>query len=67
MTDTMNGFMRRGDERMNNVERHQKILDEIHDTYIRKNNDYGDSFAQVHREIGIQADLGQICHKWNRL
>ncbi|MGM7685190.1 hypothetical protein ACSVDA_24095 [Cytobacillus sp. Hm23] len=28
-----------------NIQSHKVILDNLHDTYKRKNSDYGDSFA----------------------
>lgn len=31
------------------IDIHQAVLDEMHDLYIRKNADYGDSFAQLRK------------------
>lgn len=33
----------------NKIDIHQDVLDEMHDLYIRKNADYGDSFAQLRK------------------
>lgn len=32
---------------MDKIQIHQEILDEMHELYMRKNADYGDSFAQL--------------------
>lgn len=34
---------------MDKVQIHQQVLDEMHDLYVRKNADYGDSFAQLRK------------------
>ena len=34
---------------MEKTEIHQGILDEMHNLYLRKNADYGDSFAQLRK------------------
>ena len=56
-------------ERMmgNNIEQHKNILDGIHDTYVRKNNDYGNSFTRSFEKYGITASMVRMEDKWNRL
>lgn len=49
------------------TKRHKELMDEMHQTYIAKNQDYGDSFSQAHEEFGSIAGLVQIGHKYNRL
>lgn len=49
-----------------NVELHQKILDEMHDLYKRKNNDYGDSFHLLFQEEGMAAVRIRLGDKLNR-
>lgn len=49
------------------TERHKELMEEMHQTYIVKNQDYGDSFSQAHEEFGYIAGLVQIGHKYNRL
>ena len=49
------------------ADRHKELMDELHQTYVIKNQDYGDSFSQSHEEFGPIAGLVQIGHKYNRL
>lgn len=34
---------------MEKIDIHSEILDEMHDLYVKKNADYGDSFAQLRK------------------
>lgn len=51
---------------MNNVELHEKIINEIHDLYIKKNHDYGDSFHQTFLEEGYAMSRIRLSDKLNR-
>lgn len=46
---------------------HKEICDTIHRTYIKKNADYGDSFARVRREEGAASILVRLKDKLYRL
>lgn len=48
-------------------ELHKNILDEIHDTYIRKNADYGNSFGEQYQEYGLLSALIRLDDKMRRL
>ena len=48
-------------------ELHKQVCDKMHDTYIRKNADYGDSFARVRHEEGQAAILVRLKDKLYRL
>lgn len=48
------------------VQIHKELCKELHDLYIDKNTDYGDSFAQVRDEIP-NAILVRLSDKLNRL
>jgi hypothetical protein len=50
-----------------NTELHKDILNSMHDTYIRKNADYGDSFAQQFSKYGILSALIRLDDKMRRL
>ena len=50
-----------------NVELHQKLCTEIHDLYIRKNHDYGDSFHLLFEEEGFAACRIRLGDKLNRI
>lgn len=43
------------------------LLDELLETYEKKNSDYGDSFKQTHLQFGEIAGLTRISDKLNRL
>lgn len=40
---------------MDNKQQHKEILDTMHDIYVRKNADYGNSFDQTLDEFGLVA------------
>lgn len=46
---------------------YDKAVDELTDTFIKKNADYGDSFDELYRDLGFVSALTQISHKVNRL
>lgn len=52
---------------MNQIEEHKKLVDFVHDVYVRKNHDYGDSFGKSFKKYGIIAALVRMEDKWNRL
>lgn len=49
------------------IKLHNKILNDIHDTYIKKQNDYGDSFGKSFAKRGITSAIVRMEDKWNRL
>lgn len=49
------------------VSRFKEIVEEMADTYERKNNDYGDSFSSSIEKYGYVAGLVRLSDKWNRL
>lgn len=50
---------------MTKVERHGKLCDDIKCLYIRKNHDYGDSFARA-RKVIPHYTLGRLYDKFSR-
>lgn len=44
----------------------KRILDELRDTYINKNSDYGDSFDKTIDEFGLVAPAIRMSDKLNR-
>ena len=48
-------------------ERHAEICGELNDVYRRKNADYGDSFGETFRKLGIISAITRITDKVNRL
>ena len=46
---------------------HQELLDEIHQLYLDKNEDYGDSVHVTFKQLGLTSAVSRICDKTNRL
>lgn len=49
------------------AERHKEIADELNAIYISKNHDYGDSFGETFKKLGIISAVTRISDKVNRL
>lgn len=47
--------------------RHKKILENLHDTYVDKNNKYGDAFADTLEKYGNVAALTRMYDKFSRI
>lgn len=45
----------------------KEVLNELYTTYVKKNHDYGDSFAKSIEEFGPIAGTIRITDKYNRL
>lgn len=52
---------------MNKIERHFEIVTTLNNLYASKNADYGDSFGETYRKLGIISALTRISDKYNRL
>ena len=52
---------------MNKIEKHEEICREIHEMYIKKNADYGDSVGELYKKLGDISFLTRISDKYNRL
>ncbi|WP_028125590.1 nucleotide modification associated domain-containing protein [Eremococcus coleocola] len=52
---------------MSGLTRHREILDKMHQTYITKKGDYGNSFSQTYQKFGQIAALVRLWDKMNRL
>jgi len=62
-----NSRKRKAGKNMSQIEEHKKLIDFVHDVYVRKNHDYGDSFGRSFKKYGIVAALVRMEDKWNRL
>lgn len=51
----------------NNRTSHQDLLASLHELYVAKNQDYGDSFHINFTEFGIMSALIRMNDKWNRI
>lgn len=52
---------------MNKANKHKQICESLNDVYVRKNKDYGDSFGNMYRDLGIISAVTRIGDKYNRL
>lgn len=52
---------------MNKIEKHEQICNEIHEMYIKKNADYGDSVGKLYEKLGDISFLTRISDKYHRL
>lgn len=52
---------------MDNLAQHKLLLQQMHDTYVKKNHDYGDSFSRSFKKYGLVASMVRMEDKWNRL
>lgn len=52
---------------MNKIERHKELLDNLHNLYIAKNHDYGDSVHDTYEKYGLTSFLVRMEDKLNRV
>lgn len=43
------------------------IINNMFDTYVKKNHDYGNAFSEMYDELGINYGYGKIREKVNRI
>ncbi len=49
------------------VKAFKNTVDKMTEIFIAKNHDYGNSFGETVRELGVVAGFAPIMHKFNRL
>lgn len=49
------------------IELHKKLLNSMHELYIKKNSDYGDSVHETYKKYGLVSFLVRIEDKLNRV
>ena len=52
---------------MNNFEKHKQICEKLNEIYQAKNRDYGNSFGEMCKKLGIISAITRIGDKYNRL
>lgn len=52
---------------MDNLERHSKVCNMLHELYKVKNEAYGNSFGEAYEEWGPITAITRITDKWNRI
>lgn len=50
-----------------NAERHKELVEQIHETYLAKNMDYGDSFNKSLNKYGMIAAIIRMNDKFERI
>lgn len=51
---------------MDKIQRHQELLNTMHELYIAKNHDYGDSVHNTYLKYGLTSFLVRLEDKLNR-
>lgn len=46
---------------------HKQLCEDIHDVYVRKNQDYGNSFEKLYQKYGMESVIIRLSDKLNRL
>lgn len=49
------------------IKMHEELCMKLHDIYVAKNSDYGDSFGKSYDKYGIIAAMVRMEDKWNRM
>lgn len=52
---------------MTKFEQHEQLLQKLHETFVKKNMAYGDSFALSIKKYGMIAALTRMSDKFNRI
>ena len=52
---------------MDKTSYHQLICKDLHDLYMKKNADYGNSFADIYAEVGMPYAYGHMAEKLRRI
>ncbi|WLT41083.1 DUF1599 domain-containing protein [Paramuribaculum intestinale] len=55
------------DDKSPDVKAFKNTVSKMTDIFIAKNHDYGNSFGETVRELGVVAGFAPIMHKFNRL
>lgn len=51
---------------MDKITTHENLCKEMHELYVKKNRDYGDSFGKTYKDLGIISAATRISDKYNR-
>ena len=52
---------------MNKIQKHQELLNVMHELYVTKNHDYGDSVHDTYLKYGLTSFLVRLEDKLNRV
>ena len=57
----------KGGIRVDKIKRHAELSVYNHEVYLKKNQDYGDSFGKTYKSLGIISAVTRISDKYSRL
>lgn len=60
-------MLTKGGVRVDKIKRHAELSVYNHEVYLKKNQDYGDSFGKTYKNLGIISAVTRISDKYNRL
>jgi hypothetical protein len=49
------------------VSKHKNLCEQLNKTYEQKNHDYGNSFGETYKKLGIISAITRISDKYNRI
>lgn len=52
---------------MDKIKKHKLLCDQLNKTYEQKNHDYGNSFGETYKKLGIISAITRISDKYNRI
>ena len=52
---------------MDRVSKHKLLCEQLNKTYEQKNHDYGNSFGETYKKLGIISAITRISDKYNRI
>lgn len=60
-------YKRKGGIRVDKIKRHAELSVYNHEVYLKKNQDYDDSFGKTYKSLGIISAITRISDKYSRL
>ena len=52
---------------MDKIQKHKLLCEQLNKTYEQKNHDYGNSFGETYKKLGIISAITRISDKHNRI
>ena len=52
---------------MDKIQKHKILCEQLNKTYEQKNHDYGNSFGETYKKLGIISAITRISDKYNRI
>ena len=52
---------------MDKIQKHKILCEQLNKTYEQKNHDYGNSFGETYKKLGVISAITRISDKYNRI